>query len=198
MKLVLFQSFKNNKLTCNCKLFCCCRGVNPLSNSTPKLTENYYENNYKHEYILPFIERFKANEDVFEICITVKPQILDCNYHTIRPDLFKSHKRYTVQMRHQDIMDNVEQSIIRFLKKHNISPKVLIITEYSSTSCRLHWHGVISKPFSYEMAQLLMNILNRNIGRTRIKKINSINYFDYIEKDTKINYETVKNCFIIN
>jgi len=48
------------------------------------------------------------------------------------------------------------------------------------------------------MAQLLMNILNRNIGRTRIKKINSINYFDYIEKDTKINYETVKNCFIIN
>lgn len=197
MKLILFQSFKNNKLTCNCKMFCCCRGVNHLSNPTPKLTENHYDNNYKHEYILPFIEKFKANEDVFEICITVKPQLLNNNHWKIKPDLFKTHKKYTVQLRHQDIMNKVEQSIIRFLKKHNISPKVLVITEYSQ-QCRLHWHGVISKPFSYEMAQLLMNLLGHSIGRTIIKKVNSINYFDYIEKDTKINYETVKNCFIIN
>ncbi len=196
MKLILFNSFKQNKLNCKCKLFCCCVGDH-LSNPTPKLTENYYHNNYKHEYITPFIDMFNENKDVYEICITVKPQILDCNYHTIRPDLFKSHKLYTVQLRHQDIMNKVENTIIRFLKKHNISPKVLIITEYS-TNLRLHWHGVISKPFSPEMAQLLMNILNRNIGRTIIKKVNSINYFEYIEKDTGKNYETINNCFTIN
>ena len=197
MKLILFNSFKNNKLNCNCKLFCCCRVGSCLSNPTPKLTENHYENNYKHEYMIPFIDMFNENKDVYEICITVKPQILDCNYHTIRPDLFKSHKLYTVQLRHQDIMNKVEKIMIRFLKKHNINPKVLVITEYSE-NCRLHWHGIIAKPFSPEMAQLLMNILNRNIGRTIIKKVNSKNYFEYIEKDTGKNYETIKNCFTIN
>lgn len=197
MKLILFNSFKNNKLTCKCKLFCCCRRGSPCLTPPPKLTENIYENNYKHEYIEPFIEDFKNNKDVFEICITVKPQLLNANHWTIKPDLFKTHKKYTVQMRHQDIMNKIEQSIIRFLKKYDISPKVLIITEYSN-NCRLHWHGCISKPFSYEMAQLLMNLLNHSIGRTIIKKVNSVNYFDYIEKDTKINYETIKNCFTIN
>lgn len=194
MKLILFNSFKDNKLTCNCKLFCCCR--RSVETPCPTLRPNIYENNYKHEYILPFIEKFKANEDVFEICCTVKDKILNNNHHTIRPDLFKSHILYTVQRTHQHIMDDIEKTITRFLKKHKITPKVLLITEYSE-NLRIHWHGCISKPFSYETAQLLMNILGK-IGICRIRRINSLKYFEYIEKDTKKNYQTVKNCFTIN
>jgi len=171
MKIILFNSFKQNKLTCNCKLFCCCPvKSNPCQTSRPVEVDN----TFKTSYIEPFINAFNEGQDVFELCITIKPDFLN-------PTHIKGKS-------HIDIFNLIERKLILFLRKYKLqTTKILLITEYSD-KCRLHFHGCILKPFSYELADNLRQQLCKFIGRSTVNIVKHKNYFDYIIKDTHKNY----------
>lgn len=156
------------------------RSFNPLSKTTPR----FIMNNYNEKYINECKEIFNTKQDMYEICITIKPSLLDKNKITTKT--------------HLEIYNLIEKKIRIFLKKNKlITTRILLITEYSQ-ALRLHFHGIIIKPFSPEMGQLLMTMLNKYIGRTIIKRVNSKNYFDYIIKDVKKDYDTIPTMMTIN
>jgi len=181
MKLILFNSFKNNKLTCNCKLFCSKHCVVSNSCQTPPTIE--VPNTFKIEYLQPFIDTFNDGSDVFEICITIKPDFLN-------PTHVKGKSHY-------DIFNIIEWRLKLFLKKNKLNnTKIILITEYSD-SCRLHFHGAILKPFSYELADNLRQYLCKFVGRSQVNIIKHKNYFDYIIKDIHKNY-SIPGFMLIN
>jgi len=139
--------------------------------------------NYKEDYINECKNEFKK-DDTYEICITVKPKFHDKGLITTKT--------------HLEIYNLIEKKIKAYLKKMKLqTTRILLITEYSDT-LRLHFHGVILRPFSPEKCQELQALLCKYIGRTRIKRINSINYFDYIIKDVKKVYDTIPKVMAIN
>jgi len=156
------------------------RGSN--SCQTPGKSQQHFLN-YNKKWLDPFIDSFNEGKDVYEICITIKPQLLD--YTKIGSKT------------HLQIFNLIEKKIRNFLKKYRLTnTKILLISEYSE-SLRLHFHGVINKPFSPEMADNLRQLLCKYIGRTVINLVRSKNYFDYITKDTHKSDYTVPQCMII-
>jgi len=156
------------------------RGSKPCQ--TPGKKQQHYKN-YNDKLLDPFRTSFDNGKDVFEICITIKPQLLDYNKINSKT--------------HLEIYNLIEKKITNFLKKYKlVNTQILLITEYSE-SLRLHFHGVINKPFSPEMADNLRQLLCKYIGRTTINLVRSKNYFDYITKDTHKNDYTVPQCMII-
>lgn len=157
--------------------------VGSASCQTPRTTKQHYKN-YNPSYLEPFKDAFNNNADVYEICITIKPQLLD--YTKIGSKT------------HLEIFNLIEKKITNFLKKHKLATtKIILITEYSQ-SLRLHFHGCIMKPFSPELGDCLRQFLSKYIGRTTVNLIRSKNYFDYIVKDVNKDYYTVPQCMIIN
>lgn len=157
--------------------------VGSSSCQTPRTTNEHYKN-YKPELLEPFKKAFNDNADVYEICITVKPQLLDYNKIGSKT--------------HLQIFNMIEKKITNFLKKYKLkNTKILLITEYSQ-SLRLHFHGCINKPFSPELGDCLRQLLSKYIGRSTVNLIRSKNYFDYIIKDVHKDYYTVPQCMIIN
>ena len=181
MKLIIFNSFKNNNLTCNCKLWCCCPvESNPCQ--TPRTIT--MENTFKTDYLKPFMDAFEEGQDIFEICITIKPEIL--NPHHIKGKT------------HIDIFNTIEWRIKCFLRKHKLdTTKLILITEYSEKSLRLHFHGCIMRPFSEEKGNLLCSYMQKYIGRTSCAYVKHKNYFEYIMKDTHKNY-SIPGFMLIN
>lgn len=141
------------------------------------------DNTFKKEYLEPFISAFNEGRDVFEICITIKPNMLN-----------PIHKEGRT---HLDIFNIIEWRLKCFLKKHKlITTKIILITEYSQ-SLRLHFHGCILRPFSEELGALLCAYMRKYIGLTTVHYVKHKNYFDYIMKDTHKNY-SIPGFMLIN
>lgn len=185
----MFSLFKFDKV--NCKFVC--GDPTPCQDRRPTLTTQ----NYNSQFLQSFIQDFKDNKEVFEICITVKPQLLnvDLRQHIWR-NKGRGHEGYGLP--HKSIYDMINTKITNFLKKFKLKDtRILLITEYSETK-RIHWHGVISKPFSPEYCDILARLLTKYIGRTIIKDVKHINYFTYMTKDVHKDYGNVPTCMVFN
>ena len=184
----MFSLFKFDNV--NCKFVC--GDPTPCPDRRP----NAVNNNYDSRFLQPFIQDFKDNKEVYEICITIKPQLLNID---LRNKIWRTkgtgYDGYGKS--HLDIYNMINTKIINFLKKFKLkSTKILLVSEYSETK-RLHFHGCITKPFSPEMCDILSRLLTKYIGRTVIKDVRHINYFTYMTKDVHKEY-SIPTCMVFN
>lgn len=185
----MFSLFKYDKVNCNFV----CGDPNPCQDRPTTVSTK----NYNSLFLQPFIQDFKDNKEVYEICITIKPQLLNVDLRE-RIWRYKGTGHQGYGRPHHIIYDMIKTKITNFLKKFKLkNTKILLITEYSETK-RLHFHGCITKPFSPEMCDILSRLLTKYIGRTLIKDVNHINYFTYMTKDVHKDYGNVPTCMTFN